>query len=329
MLAIDEGMAMADCAWKACLRVIALSLFMGGAFACTGCASSSDEPLNAACGLRIVQTDTGVRMLRDGKVLWNLEIETQEGRPFFHPLALPSGRIFTDLRPADHIWHLGYWFSWKYINGVNYWEPADQKRKGCEPEGRTRVVGKSVSVRGSDCRIRLNLEYGPRNAKSPVLSEVRDVAIDSSDSNGGYSITVWHRFVALADVTFDRTPPHGSVASGRWGGGYAGATLRLAAGAASAFGVRGSGGGATPAECNAVERKYLDFSDQETGEGVTFEQLKAPESARFYLWPDKRMINPSPVYTAPVRLGSGETMELGYRLAVHAGGRVRRVSDCK
>lgn len=329
MLATDEGMVMADCAWKACLRVIALSLFMGGASVCSGCASSFDEPLDAACGLRIVQTDTGVRMLRDGKVLWNLEIETPEGRPFFHPLALPSGRIFTDLRPADHIWHLGYWFSWKYINGVNYWEPADQKRKGCEPEGRTRVVGKSVSVRGSDCRIQLNLEYGPRNAKSPVLSEVRDVAIDSSDANGGYSITVWHRFVALADVTFDRTPPHGSVASGRWGGGYAGATLRLAAGAASAFGVRGSGGGATPAECNAVERKYLDFSDQETGEGVTFEQLKAPDSARFYLWPDKRMINPSPVYMAPVRLGSGETMELGYRLVVHAGRLARRASDGK
>ena len=41
------------------------------------------------------------------------------------------------------------------------------------------------------------------------------------------------------------------------------------------------------------------------------------------------MINPSPVYTAPVRLRSGETMELGYRLVVHAGRLARRASDEK
>jgi len=40
----------------------------------------------------------------------------------------------------DHVWHLGYWFSWKYINGVNYWKPADAKRTGCESAGATKVA---------------------------------------------------------------------------------------------------------------------------------------------------------------------------------------------
>lgn len=257
-------------------------------------------------------------MRSDGKLLWNLEIDTPEGRPFFHPLALPSGRTLTDLRPKDHIWHLGYWFSWKYINGVNYWEPADPGRKGCEPDGLTRVTEKNVKIDGLDCSVQLRLEYGSRKEKSPVVSEVRDIVIDPPDAKGGYVITVRHRFTALADVTLDRTPPHGSVSGGKWGGGYAGATLRLASDVAASFGVRGSSGGKTPAECTAVDERYLDFTDPMTGEGVTFTQLKAPSSGRFYLWPDKRMINPSPVYTAPLNLKKGDTLDLAYRLSVHA-----------
>ncbi len=270
--------------------------------------------------LRVERTGTGVAAWRGDRLLWNLEIDTPEGRPFFHPLSLPSGRILTDLRPPDHVWHLGYWFSWKYVNGVNYWEPADPGRRGCEPEGRTRVTRRDVDVDGPACRVRLRLEYGPRGSGDAVLSEARDVEIVPHGADGGYSITARHRFTALADVTLGRTPPHGSVASGRWGGGYAGATLRLAPDVAASFAVRGSSGGATPAECTARETGWLDFSDPETGEGVEFAQLEAPASARFYLWPDSRMVNPSPVYAEPLSLRKGETLDLAYRLRVRAGG---------
>ena len=39
-------------------------------------------------------------------------------------------------RPPDHIWHHGLWFSWKFINKVNYWEIYPAKR----PAGGTDVV---------------------------------------------------------------------------------------------------------------------------------------------------------------------------------------------
>ena len=256
-------------------------------------------------------------MAHGGNTLWNLEIDNPEGRPFFHPLSLPSGRTLTDLRPKDHVWHLGYWFSWKYINGVNYWEPADAQRRGAEPEGRTMVAKKSVAIDGLDCGVRLELEYGPRRG-GPVLAETRNITVDPPDRDGGYAITVRHEFRALADVTLDRTPPHGSVASGKWGGGYAGATLRLAPDVASSFGVQGYGGGDSPARCTASETRSVDLADPATGEGVTFTQLKAPPSGKFYLWPDRRMVNPSPVYDAPLSLKRGETLELAYRLAIHA-----------
>ncbi len=291
----------------------------------------TDEAISIFRRSQLTRTATGVRMLRDGKTLWNLELDNPEGRPFFHPLALPSGRPLTDLRPKDHVWHLGYWFSWKFINGVNYWEPADEKRTGAEPAGATRLVKKDVRLDGLDCVVQAELEYGPRGEK-PVLAESRRITVDPPDPNGGYIITTRHTFTALADVTLDRTPPHGDPKTGKWGGGYAGMTLRLDTTTAKALDVRGFAGGTTPAACTGVETKFLDFTDRECGEGVTFTQLVGPDTGKFYLWPDKRMINPCPVHTAPLTLKKGETLQLAYKLAVHAdkrpGGRETADAPC-
>ena len=267
---------------------------------------------------RCEKTPTGVRLAKDGKTIWNFEIDTPEGRPYIHPMLLPSGAPLTDVRPKDHVWHLGCWFSWKFINGVNYWEPADEKRQGCEPAGRTRVTKKSIDCKDDACTVRLSLEYGPRAEKNPVLIEERTVVFDPPDPKGGYTVTFRHHFKALADATLDRTPPHGSTEKGKWGGGYAGFTMRLDPSAAQAFTVRGFGGGATPAAVSGTERTYLDFVNPANGEGFTLTQLAGPETARFYTWPDKRMVNPSPVFTGSLTLKKGETLNLAYRVAVHA-----------
>jgi hypothetical protein len=214
------------------------------------------------------------------------------------------------------VWHLGCWFSWKYVNGVNYWEPAD--KKGCEPEGRTRVVEKSIVCDGAACKVTLRLAYGPRAGRNDVLDEVRTVEFDPPDENGGYAITSRHKFTALEDATLDRTPPHGSAASGKWGGGYAGFTLRLHTAVAGAFEVRGSMGGTTPAEVSGLERMEMEFSNPLSGERFSLMQLVGPDTARFYVWPDRRMVNPSPIYAGPVSLKKGETLELAYRIVVHA-----------
>ena len=279
--------------------------------ACT-CRGTAFASSDAQCE----QTATGVRLVRGGRTIWNFEIDTPEGRPFIHPMLLPSGVPLTDLRPADHVWHLGCWFSWKYVNGLNYWEPADESRKGCEPEGRTRVVGKSVVCDGAACKVSLRLAYGPRSGGNDVLDEVRTVEFGAPDEKGGYAVTSRHKFTALEDATLDRTPPHGSAASGKWGGGYAGFTLRLDSSAAGAFGVRGSMGGVAASEVSGIERKEIEFSNPLNGEGFSLVQLVGPDTARFYVWPDKRMVNPSPVYVAPISLKKGETLELAYRVFV-------------
>lgn len=266
---------------------------------------------------RCERTATGVRTVRDGRILWNLEIDTPECRPFFHPLNFPSGRTITDLRPADHIWHLAAWFSWKRINGVLYWEPADKELRGVAPEGETRVVRQEIDVGGdASCDVRLELEYGPRGEK-PVVAEKRTIRVSAPKATGEYSITIDHVFTALADVTFDRTPPHGDVSKGRWGGGYAGFTLRLDPEIAKEFTVHGLSVGDSPATCTGKETRGLVFTLPQTGETLRFSQLDAPETARFYIWPDKRMVNPSPVFTGPYGLEKGKTLHLAYRLDVN------------
>ncbi len=54
-------------------------------------------------------------------------------RTFFHPVYSPDGTLLTAEAPKDHPWHLGLWFCWKYINGLNYWKfSGDPKTRTSE-----------------------------------------------------------------------------------------------------------------------------------------------------------------------------------------------------
>jgi hypothetical protein len=44
---------------------------------------ASAAALAAHAAAELAETPTGVRLTRDGRTVWNLEIETPEGRPFF------------------------------------------------------------------------------------------------------------------------------------------------------------------------------------------------------------------------------------------------------
>jgi type 1 glutamine amidotransferase len=85
-------------------------------------------------------------------------------KPYFHPLTVNS-TILSCVSPPDHTWHLGLWFSWKFINGVNYWEYLDDFRSpetGYKSEGITKVEKISM-IRNPDfsADIQLNLIYHP------------------------------------------------------------------------------------------------------------------------------------------------------------------------
>ncbi len=41
------------------------------------------------------------------------------GKPYFYPVNTTTGHNLVWLRPEDHPWHYGLWFSWKYGNRRN------------------------------------------------------------------------------------------------------------------------------------------------------------------------------------------------------------------
>lgn len=72
------------------------------------------------------QTDSSLALLNHGRVVWQLNFNKKEGKPYFHPVGLIDGTVLTWLRPADHRWHRALWFSWKFIDGLNYWEESPE-----------------------------------------------------------------------------------------------------------------------------------------------------------------------------------------------------------
>ena len=66
--------------------------------------------------------DTTIAWRVGTNVLWQFSFDPTKGKTFFNPLTAGNGVSLTNFKPEDHPWHYGFWFSWKYINHVNYWE---------------------------------------------------------------------------------------------------------------------------------------------------------------------------------------------------------------
>ncbi len=156
---------------------------------------------------------------------WRFQYDPALDVPYFHPLNTLGGRTLTQDRPADHLWHHGLWFSWKFINGVNYWEIDGKTGR---PAGRTSWRNVSVAAReDGTASIGMELDYRPSGEETPVLTEKRMIEVTAPDAEGTYAVDWTGRFATLGDVVLDRTPLPGEP-DGRVYGGYAGLSVRLA-----------------------------------------------------------------------------------------------------
>lgn len=159
-----------------------------------------------------------------GEELWRFNFDKKDPFCFFHPLALPGVGSLTENQPGDHVHHHGLWFSWKYINGINFWENASGKNR---PAGRTKLVDiHSEAFDDYSARFTLSFEYQLPDG-STALREERRIDVGSPTLDGSYSIEWSSKFTAVAEtVRLDRTPLPGEPGGVMWGG-YAGLALRL------------------------------------------------------------------------------------------------------
>ena len=192
------------------MRTVVLSCVLGGAIALGGDTRQySLDPETKAATMTV-----------GGKVCWTYNPTSGEGKPYFHPLAVPgTGEALTWFRPEDHTWHIGLWFTWKFVNGVNFWEPdKDAERK---------VLSHMEACDAEKVFLaRATLAYIAKGQEA--LREERVVRV-VTQPNGDYTIEWDATFTAQnGAVKLDCTPAK-TDANGIWAsGGYAGLMWRFA-----------------------------------------------------------------------------------------------------
>ncbi|MDD2600678.1 MAG: PmoA family protein [Kiritimatiellae bacterium] len=268
---------------------------------------------SALAEIEIKEAEHSATATLNKKILWSYHHNPAEGKPYFHPLASTDGTMFTDLRPADHPWHRGLWFSWKYINGVNYWE---EDRKTGKSQGETRIIAlKRTISQDQQANFDLELAYAPDKSDAVVMRESRSVKVSPPDDNGRYCIDWSSTFQALdKDVILDRTPIPGEPDGQSWGG-YAGLSLRMNQSVKD--GVFLNNNGLRDNETNRKPARWMIFDVPEGG-SILF--MDHPSNFNYpstwYTIKNMPFFTPAVVHDALHTIKAGESLRLKYRLVV-------------
>jgi hypothetical protein len=280
-----------------------------------GCQSVSSEEPRVKSGYSWRQTDSSVALLSSEHIVWQFNYRKQEGHPYFHPLSLTDGTELTSLRPADHPWHRALWFSWKYINGLNYWDPE-------LPAGQTEVIDVKTELRTDySAQIKMSISYHPGH-KPAVLTERRTLTVSAPDENGCYHIDWLSIFAAGAnDVILDRTGLPGEE-NGKSYGGYAGLSLRMAPHTKN-WQFLSSEGPLKP-ESLGTKARWVDFSgytakDMLAGIAVFDHPDNPRHPSSWWLSASMPYWSPAVIFHKPYTLPAGKTLTLRYRILIHRG----------
>jgi HEAT repeat protein len=280
------------------------------------------------------QTGSALTLLNHGRPVWTFHHGPEEAKPFFHPLALADGTTLTCDGPQDHPWHHGLWFSWKYINGVNYWEEDRETRRS---DGRTTVDDVRIETRDTyTARLQLVLRYGPPEGE-PVLTEQRLIEISPPDETGRYQLDWTLTFTAgESDVLLDRTPLP-EEPDGRAWGGYAGLSARFALGLAERQAVSSEGTVELKDGRHRSRATAMDYSGIIDGHPVGITILDHPRNLNapspWYVIQTNVMsyFSPAVLCYGPHMLPAGQSLTLRYRVIVHPGrwDAARLQNECK
>lgn len=226
---------------------------------------------------------------------------TSAPKPFFHPICLPDGTVITEHEPADHIWHRGLWFAFKFVNGINYWEERDP------------IVGQQRTVAAHTDGTTHTSTLHWHDQEQVRLIEQRQWQ-QTLDNDGTITLT-WHsRLEAQEDIVLDRTPYT------TWGG-YGGLFVRLLDDLKDARLVFSDGTVATKCtgeryEWGAIEGTTPDGQDC----AVVFlpdpANTRWPEPFYGHAKPNYHFFGPAPLFHEPLSLAAGEVLDYRVRVLI-------------
>jgi len=253
-------------------------------------------------------------------VLWQLNMDPKL-KPFFHPVCSPDGTLLTAEAPADHPWHLGLWFCWKYINKLNYWEFTGDTKKAIS-EGRTDVKDTKIKLKkNGQATIDMQIQYHPwEKPGEPVMKEFRTIFVSAPAKDGSYFIEYDMRFSAIVDVVLDRTPVQKNADGVTWGG-YAGLSMRFDQKLANPRYFSETRDSVINGEGNPYVAANLTTPGGKIVQTVIFDH---PENPRYPSgWytinrPANRFwfFSPALLYQSALELKAGEQMRLRYKILI-------------
>lgn len=135
-------------------------------------------------------------------------------KPFFHPLATPSGHVLSLYEPSDHVWHRGLWYAIKFINGENFWEEKPETPWGTQ---KTPVPPEVTHLSNNRICIRSGVQWN--TPKGKILVNEQRTFIHVPVNQHIYALDFTFALTFAEDVTLDRTP------FTTWGG-YGGLCMR-------------------------------------------------------------------------------------------------------
>ncbi|MDP7017626.1 MAG: PmoA family protein [Pirellulaceae bacterium] len=276
-------------------------------------AQQASKPFAPQRELAWRKTDTSLALLNGNKVVWQHVHDKSIGKPYMR-IGMIDGTELTrpcpfpkDYLKTDHPWHRALWWSWKWIDDVNYWENNQQ---GSEPVDVSTKLNKDGSA-----RIELVIAYHPPN-EAPVLKERRIIRVSKPDTAGTYLIDWQATFMpASKDVIFKQNS-------------YGGLALRMAAEFSGdqthtgpAWKFLKSDGEAIGTTHSARWMAYQGSA--QNNQPATLAIFAHPDNPRFPAWWQTRehypYLNPSFTCKEDYTLRSGETLTLRYGVLVQHG----------
>lgn len=274
----------------------------------------------SAADLTWKRTDTSLALMAGDQTVWQLVADQAADKPYFHPLATIAGDCITGLRPADHVWHRGLWWSWKFINGVNYWE---EDKKTLLSAGRSAIAKVTFDARDDhSATVVIAIDYHPEG-KPSVMTEERTLVISAPDAKGVYAIDWTARFtIGDQEVTLDRTPPYNK--NGKWGGGYAGLALRGPVEHRKGWTFTDSDPAVDADHICDKGSRWVDFcgtfaSGAKGGAAILDHPGNPGHPVAMYANLGHPFLQPAVLWKAPLKLDAKSRMTWRYRIVVHAG----------
>ncbi|MCK4872924.1 MAG: PmoA family protein [Phycisphaerales bacterium] len=283
--------------------------------------TTSEDPLRWRRG------DGTLALTESEHVIWQFNYSAKTGKPHFHPISFGKGPPLTLNGPLDHPWHHGLWFSWKLINGVNYWEEdrLTNRAEGCT----SWTVARLTTEEDHTAHIEMDLTYYATEAE-PVLIERRVIDISAPDPDGVFHLDWTMTFTAVQDVLLDRTPLPGEP-GGKVFGGYAGLSVRFALLMRDRRVISSDGPVTFEDDRYRSRGRAMDYTGivGDVGDvgaeraGVAIldhpENLNAPSPWYVIKGPVMSYFSPAVLCYGPHRMAADERMTLRYRVLVHGG----------